>query len=823
MAKATNIKIAIYEAGQTSADVSGPGAPYEFNFVKNFVDTTQNFVMIDSLGNLYKFQDDSSGNVQVHVNNDTDLYYLGNGTVGTTNTQLNIFASAHASIGANKENFPNFSVSNLGVSPSVPTDTVKIIGNGDPNNVLSYQYVGTESGIEINTINGNNGPVNLTYNGNDLQVNNDGLTTNVYILNVPNEFAHLSLTVSDTQPANSKQVTKYMLDLLTDIWNTIQATGFDAVDFITGMDASGGPGGPDGPGGEEPPPPFANITNGSSYNDQFSNVNPDASQIDAMNAPLIFADVEGSLQIINDGSDSFLELPVGTYNAVLSGSGYLDGSGPPETVSVEDPYTVTLIPQENVTDEVLMTVADLINLVPAPPPGDEGPPPGDEGPPPEEGGEGGGDIPLVFNPDQLVDGKFSGTFYSTFFLSFKTAVNDVTVSDGVVNSLTDIDIIGSNGNKKGVMKGDAIDKLKPDNYDGTYDSQQKHSISKSIMKKLMTEMSSILNEHVFEISKLDLNHTFRNKTRVRSYPKNPSTTIDISTLQNNEGFSVPEMDNGDQVIIQNGAETTTITKIGDNNYTINDGTTDLLNQIDGSTHTFGSISLTLGSVTGDSDTSGGSSGDPYITSVNNKVTKLPDQHGFYRLFSNDNIFINVEVDYQDITEQMNTYCKTHNLDYSEYQNHEIITKGYWNRTLWISSENNTLTFDLFTKQMTFESDYFKYSVKRNNFAYHELGDKTISKSIVIEWKHSKYGNQSFVVDFYANPQIENGIRFNSNLLFDNKSTGLFVSNYKAKLMKLKKLQDTNIKRITNKITNIKNTKETRGIKKNGEIWTRGTK
>jgi len=164
----------------------------------------------------------------------------------------------------------------------------------------------------------------------------------------------------------------------------------------------------------------------------------------------------------------------------------------------------------------------------------------------------------------------------------------------------------------------------------------------------------------------------------------------------------------------------------------------------------------------------------------------------------------------------------YNLDYSQYKNHEIITKGYWNSKIWISSENNTLTFDLLNKSMTFESNYFKYSVKENSFIYNEeLGDKTITKSIIIEWKHSKYGIQSLVIDFYANPQIENGINFSSNLLLSNKSTGLLVSNYKSKLMKLKKLQDTNVKRIVNKVIKTKNNKETRGIKKKGEIWKRG--
>ena len=842
----TNIKIAIYNIGESPDNVPPEeqgGNLYSYNFIKYIVENFSEIIMLDSLGNLYKFFFYGT-RIGVHVNNDTDIYLLGDSNAGTTSTQFNLYKYGHEAVSNGYiDDFMDLIIlleeGAPGGAPPIPDNNISIDGI----NVKEYQYSHLIHNINVIPSFGRMFErVDKIKLNNDMMANLSKESVNgVNFIKINGQYINtteLSLT-SDVNTLNeSSHLTEYKLHLLSQLWKTATTNGVlinaKREDIIGDIIIDG-------------PMP--------TYIDDFYNISDGKIFGLKDNYTYILYETSGPggstqyAKIQYDGTDYYTQLKyennlkrINLTTSTSSGAvdinklesfasniyalTELDGLGTNKidlftnitegdiigmnnnyqhTVTINSLVTITynnatyFLQQQpflyNNRPQLMLseTETDGINK----------------------------DVFLNYirktdnvnqNINQNIDENYfkNSDFYTTNIIDVVTTATENTETN-------DVDITIDNNIKNTTFKGETITKLKPTDYN-IYSDDQKHNIGKNIMKQIMNYVSSDI--YIFNINEIDLNFQFTDKTQIRAFPRSPTTTIDSSLLENNHGFSVPEMYNGDIVTINNGAETTTITKIGDNNYTVNDGTTDLLNQIDGSTHTFGSISLTLGSVTGDSDTSGGSSGDPYITSVNNKVTKLPDQHGFYRLFSNDNIFINVEVDYQDITEQMNTYCKTHNLDYSEYQNHEIITKGYWNRTLWISSENNTLTFDLFTKQMTFESDYFKYSVKRNNFAYHELGDKTISKSIVIEWKHSKYGNQSFVVDFYANPQIENGIRFNSNLLFDNKSTGLFVSNYKAKLMKLKNLQDVNDKRLIKNLTKTKNTKETRGIKKNGEIWTR---
>ena len=218
-------------------------------------------------------------------------------------------------------------------------------------------------------------------------------------------------------------------------------------------------------------------------------------------------------------------------------------------------------------------------------------------------------------------------------------------------------------------------------------------------------------------------------------------------------------------------------------------------------------------------------GDPYVTAANGKVSKLPDQHGFYRMFEHADMFVNVEVDSKDIGEEMAQYCKTYGIshDEPEYKNHRIVTHGYWNRNVWIESEGNTFELDLFTKQMTFEQNYFKYNIVKDNFQYNmDLADKTITRSLHIKWIHSRYGLQSIVIDFYANPQVMNGIRMVSGLLWSSKSTGMLVKNYKPKLMSLKRLTDNKSGKLAKKLGKTSSTLHSKPIMARGEIWTRGT-
>lgn len=219
-------------------------------------------------------------------------------------------------------------------------------------------------------------------------------------------------------------------------------------------------------------------------------------------------------------------------------------------------------------------------------------------------------------------------------------------------------------------------------------------------------------------------------------------------------------------------------------------------------------------------------GDPYVTAANGKVSKLPDQHGYYRMFEHDDMFVNVEVDQCDISNEMEKYCKLYGINFDEpqYKNHKIVTNGYWNRKIWIESEGRRLDFDMFTKEITFEQNYFNCQIESNNFTYNmDLADKTITRSLHIKWVHSHYGLQSIVIDFYANPQVMNGIRMISGLLWSRKSTGMLVSNYKPRLMKLNYLEDNCSGKLIKKLKNCKSIYNKKPIMERGEIWTRGTK
>ena len=75
----------------------------------------------------------------------------------------------------------------------------------------------------------------------------------------------------------------------------------------------------------------------------------------------------------------------------------------------------------------------------------------------------------------------------------------------------------------------------------------------------------------------------------------------------------------------------------------------------------------------------------------------------------------------------------------------------------------------------------------------------VAESINITWTHSVNGKQSIILDQYENPQIQNGIRFNSALVHDETSTGLFVKNYKAKYMSLNSLSTGKCKKLVKQL------------------------
>ena len=104
----------------------------------------------------------------------------------------------------------------------------------------------------------------------------------------------------------------------------------------------------------------------------------------------------------------------------------------------------------------------------------------------------------------------------------------------------------------------------------------------------------------------------------------------------------------------------------------------------------------------------------------------------------------------------------------------LITNGFFYRTLSIKTSSGSLEMDLenlkcnISKKHTFTFSY-KTSTERNTLYYGEKKATTF-----INWKQE--GNpMSIAVDFYANPQIRNGIRLNTIGVCE-KASGILVEN-----------------------------------------------
>ena len=106
-------------------------------------------------------------------------------------------------------------------------------------------------------------------------------------------------------------------------------------------------------------------------------------------------------------------------------------------------------------------------------------------------------------------------------------------------------------------------------------------------------------------------------------------------------------------------------------------------------------------------------GDPYIRSANGKVTKTPDKHGYYRLFENNDIYINVEVDELDISKELNKFLSDNNFKPDESMG-KLIDKGYWNKSVYIESEGHSISYNLFKNKLIDHNDSEGYFTIINN-------------------------------------------------------------------------------------------------------------
>ena len=219
-----------------------------------------------------------------------------------------------------------------------------------------------------------------------------------------------------------------------------------------------------------------------------------------------------------------------------------------------------------------------------------------------------------------------------------------------------------------------------------------------------------------------------------------------------------------------------------------------------------------------------SCGDPYIQSANGKITKIPDKHGFYRMFQNGDIFINTEVQYLNVKNELKSFLEMVGYGFNPRDGKLPIVEGYWTKSVFIQSEGHSFSYNLFNNKLNKTANYF--SIEENGQGRrvaHEMSlDDDIQRSIVVSWCHSVHGKQEVVLDWYHNPQVQNGVSIRSPLIHDKQSLGLFIKNYKAKYMELDSLEIGESKKLSNKIKkakrNGKKLTHEKPIKSESEDW-----
>ena len=188
----------------------------------------------------------------------------------------------------------------------------------------------------------------------------------------------------------------------------------------------------------------------------------------------------------------------------------------------------------------------------------------------------------------------------------------------------------------------------------------------------------------------------------------------------------------------------------------------------------------------------GAFGDPYIIPYKGRPNKLPDKKGFYSLFKYDDIMLNCFVDKMNIKTELMKYIEHMDIHYDK---NKLITEGYWNKAYWLSSEGHDLTIMMNngSVKLTGATDYYKITEKSNAIASMSkkeilLGGE-ISMQVEISWVHSVHGKQNVKLNLYANPQVQNGIVYDTPLYNEKTTQGLLARSMSAKAAELKCLND----------------------------------
>ena len=214
-------------------------------------------------------------------------------------------------------------------------------------------------------------------------------------------------------------------------------------------------------------------------------------------------------------------------------------------------------------------------------------------------------------------------------------------------------------------------------------------------------------------------------------------------------------------------------------------------------------------------TQGGSLGDPYVYPMcSNVPVKLPNKRAYYRMFEQDNCYINAYVDKASLehTNRMREYASKYTDNLSD-----VVVDGYFYKKFFISAEGHELVIDLVKHKMFMNKDGQDFFTIKRRIGVKD-NTKLASNNIVynISWKNSNNDEIVTSIMFYSNPHVENGI----SVIPKNtrNAIGMLVKNYIPRLMEVSKLREEINERMHEKLLQEKEIYEEKNIKTENEKW-----
>jgi hypothetical protein len=196
--------------------------------------------------------------------------------------------------------------------------------------------------------------------------------------------------------------------------------------------------------------------------------------------------------------------------------------------------------------------------------------------------------------------------------------------------------------------------------------------------------------------------------------------------------------------------------------------------------------LGLGSVLISNGNTSTSSGDPYISTLTNKVYKMKEEPGVYRMFDGDNITINAEVDW--INEK-------HKEKIIKYFNglENVVTDGILYKYLYIENHGEKLVIDFTTRNIHTNSNNktIKVGNMYNGYSKTKFYRTIKCKKVPILIKNNKHGMILFTIELHDNPQIDSGLSIQIEKYKLSEITGLLVDTFIEKDMKLDRIDCIN--------------------------------